>query len=175
MSTTLCCKHLRGVERTVNNIYRHSFDLDPGLDFRSPIPVDLHRYWLKQRGERAMPRRADIDPLDPELRPHLGFLVLTDVVGAARFRFRLIGSTLTEFVGRDSTGKYLDEVYSPADYEYMIVAYRWVVANRAPLRITGDLRHADREWIDMESIDLPLSSDGRTVDMIMTRSVLSKL
>lgn len=158
----------------MNDLFHRPFDLDPGLGFQSPLLADLHRYWLKKRGERAMPRRADIDPLDPELRPHLGFLVLTDVVKPARFRFRLVGSALTEIVGRDSTGKYLDEVYSPANYENMIVAYRWVVANRAPLRVTGDLHHADREWIDMESIDLPLSSDGRSVDIIMTRSVLSE-
>ncbi len=163
------------LEAVMSDMYRRPFDLDPGLGLRSPLLIDLLRYWREKCGGRAMPRRADIDPLDLGLRPHLGFLVLTDVVESARFRFRLIGSTLTAIVGRDSTGKYLDEVYSPADYAYMIVAYRWVVAHRAPLRITGDLRHANRSWIDMESLDMPLSSDGSTVDMIMTRSVLSGL
>ena len=56
----------------------------------------------------------------------------------------------------------------------MIVAYRWLVQNRAPLRITGDLRHANRDWLDMESLDLPLSSDGEAVDVILTRSVLTR-
>jgi hypothetical protein len=54
----------------------------------------------------------------------------------------------------------------------MVAAYRWVVAHRAPLRITGNLHHENRSWVDMESIDLPLSSEGCAVDMIMTRSVL---
>lgn len=166
--TLACC------EVIMNHIYRQPFNLDPGLIFQSPLLVDLHRYWRQKRPDRAMPRRADIDPLDPGLRPHLGFVVLTDVVEPARFRFRLIGSALTTTVGRDSTGKYLDDVYSPEDYEYMIGAYRWVVAHRAPLRVTGNLRHENRSWIDMESLDLPLSSDGRIVDMIMTRSVLSR-
>ena len=157
----------------MNEMYRRPFELDPDLGFRSPLLSDLLRYWREKRGDRTMPRRVDIDPLDSGLRPHLGFLVLTDVIEAARFRFRLIGSTLTAIVGRDSTGKYLDAVYSPVDYEHMIVAYRWVVTHRVPLRITGDLRHANRSWIDMESLDMPLSSDGRTVDMILTRSVLS--
>jgi hypothetical protein len=157
----------------MNDTYQRPFDLDPGLCFQSPLLDDLHRYWLKKRGERAMPQRADIDPVDPEIRPHLGFIVLTDVVQPGRFRYRLVGSMLTRLVGRDATGRYLDELYSPADYEYMIVAYRWVVEHRAPLRIAGNLRHANRSWIDMESIDLPLSSDGQTVNMIMTRSVLS--
>jgi hypothetical protein len=158
----------------VNDMYQRPFELDSGLSFENPLLMELHRYWLSRRGERTMPRRSDIDPLHPELRPHLGYIVLTDVVEPARFRFRLIGSTITEIVGRDSTGKYLDEVYSPIDYEHMIVAFRWVVSNRLPLRITGNLRHADRAWIDMESIDLPLSSNGHTVDMILTRSVLSR-
>jgi hypothetical protein len=159
----------------MNQIYQRPFDLDPGLGFQSSLLTDLHQYWLEKRGDRAMPRRADIDPLHPALRRHLGFVVLTDVLEPVRFRFRLIGSTLTSIVGRDSTGRYLDEVYSPADYEYMIVAYRWVVVHRAPLRISGNLRHENRSWIDMESIDMPLSSDGVVVDMIMTRSVLGKV
>jgi hypothetical protein len=75
-----------------------------------------------RRAQRAA--RAGIDPLDPQLRPHLGLGVLTDAAGRARFRFRLIGSSPTEIVGSDSTGKYLDEVYSPAGYEYMIVGRR---------------------------------------------------
>lgn len=160
--------------------YQRPFELDPQLNFTSPLLVDLHRYWRDRCGDRAMPGRADIDPLDPALRPHLGFLVLTDVLadgagGPERFRFRLIGSTMTRIVGRNSTGKFLDELYSPADYAAMIVAYRSVVASRAPLRIIGTLRHANRSWIEMESLDLPLSRDGASVDMILTRSVLANL
>jgi hypothetical protein len=162
-------------EAIMSDMYSRPFGLDPSLGFDSPLLVDLLGYWRGKCGDRAMPRRADIDPLDPALRPHLGFLVMTDVTAEGRFRFRLVGSALTAIVGRDSTGKYLDEVYSPADYEHMIVAFRWVVAHRAPLRITGNLRHANRAWIEMESADLPLSSDGRAVDVILTRSVLAKV
>jgi hypothetical protein len=57
----------------------------------------------------------------------------------------------------------------------MIAAYHWVVRNCGPLRSVGNLCHAHREWIDMESIDLPLSSDGRKVDMIMTRRVMNRV
>ncbi|HYM30309.1 MAG TPA: PAS domain-containing protein [Candidatus Cybelea sp.] len=157
------------------DMYARPLVLDASLTFTSPPLVDLLAYWNEKRLERTMPSRADIDPTDPAMRPHLGFIVLIDVIGRPpRFRFRLIGSKITEEVGRDSTGRWLDELYSPADYENMIVAYRWVVQNRAPMRITGNLRHANRAWLDMESLDLPLSSDGDTVDMILTRSVLSR-
>jgi hypothetical protein len=156
------------------NMYSRPLQLDSSLSFQSPLLADLLSHWNAKRGTRAMPARADIDPTDPALRSHLGFILLADVVGEPpRFRFRLIGSKITELVGRDSTGKWFDELYSPADYESVTAAYRWVVQNRAPLRITGNLRHANREWLDMESLDLPLSSDGENVDVILTRSVLT--
>lgn len=158
----------------MTDMYSRPFELDAALRFKSPLLAGLLAYWQEKRGGRLMPSRADIDPADVALRGHVGFIVLTDVVGRPpRFRYRLIGSRITAEVGRDSTGKWLDELYAPDDYEYMIVAYRWVVENRAPIRITGDLRHADRDWLDMESLDLPLSSDAETVDVILTRSVLT--
>jgi hypothetical protein len=96
----------RATELPVSDVYRHPFSLDPELRFESPLLADLHGYWLDERGNRAMPWRTDIDPLDPELRLHLRFAALTDVVDLNRFRFSLIESPLTEIVGRDSTGKH---------------------------------------------------------------------
>lgn len=147
--------------------------IDPTLKFEAQALRHLWQYWNRKRGERAMPGRPDIEPL--ELKPHLGRLVLADVVRGGpetRFRYRLIGTAVTDLVGRDATGKFLDDLYG-VNYEFMIVAYRWVAANRRPLRVTGDLRHAQREWVHIESLDLPLSRDGETVDMILTRSVYS--
>jgi hypothetical protein len=132
--------------------------------------MDLLNYWQTKRGDRSMPARAAIDPL--EMRAHIGHLILVDVIGSPpRFRYRLIGSEVTRRVGRDSTGKYLDALYSPAVYEAMIVSYEWIVANRRPMRCTGNLQHANREWIGFESIDLPLSDDDHEVNMLITRGV----
>lgn len=159
----------------MTGMYSRPFELDASLGFVSPLLVGLLAYWNDKRGTRPMPSRTDIDPTDAALRQHIGFIVLADVIGRPpRFRYRLIGSKITEAVGRDATGRWLDELYAPGDYENMIVAYRWVVQHRAPLRITGDLKHANRQWLDMESLDLPLSSDGEAVDVILTRSVLTR-
>ncbi len=83
----------------------YSSVFDPDLS-DNPRFVELKAYWDRKRGGRAMPMRADIDPLD--LRGHLGSLVLIDVLpGLADFRMRLIGSKIVEAYGRDSTGKLL--------------------------------------------------------------------
>jgi hypothetical protein len=157
----------------MGDIYKRPFDLGATLSFDSPLLASLLAYWREKCAGRAMPARADIDPTDRALRPHLGYIVLTDVLRPpVRFRFRLIGSELTRLVGRDSTGRYMDELYAPEDYTNATEAYSWVVRHRAPLRILGDLRHANRDWLKMESLDLPISNDQAEVDMILTRSVI---
>jgi len=89
--------------------------LNPDLS-DSPRFLDLKAYWDRKRGSRAMPVRADIDPLD--LRTHLGSLVLIDVLpGMTDFGMRLIGSTIVEALGRDSTGKLLSPLM-PADVNW---------------------------------------------------------
>ncbi|HYM30375.1 MAG TPA: PAS domain-containing protein [Candidatus Cybelea sp.] len=146
------------------------FVTDPGLALREPALQSLLALWNAKRGAKAMPARADFDVAD--LRPHLGHLVLVDVLRPEmRFRYRLIGVEVTRRVGRDSTGKYLDELYAPEQYDRVIVAYRWVTQQCRPIRVEATLRHAHREWMRIESLDLPLSRDGESVDMIMSRPV----
>ena len=153
-----------------SNLSKPHFTLDPSLDVQHPLLAHLLDYWRRKCGDRAMPSRADIDPLD--LREHMGWMILTDVVTPPlRLRFRLIGAEVTRLVGRDSTGKYWDEIYAPEIYDATTAAMRWVVEHGRPLRVLGTLKHAHRAWIDMESLDLPLSSDGETVTMVLTRSI----
>jgi len=120
-----------------------------------------------------MPARADIDPL--EMREQLGWLILTEVFSPPlRFRYRLVGSAVTAELGRDSTGKYLDEIYPASIYKDVVSSFSWVVSNRRPLRVVGDLWSTKRHWLYFESLDLPLSQNGVDVNMILTRAVIQK-
>lgn len=142
--------------------------VDPDLNIEAPALREILALWQCKCGDRAMPARSDFGP--EELRAHMGWIVLVDVEPAPlRFRYRLIGTELTQWVGRDSTGRYLDELYDPEVYDTAISAYRRVVAQKCPLRVHGRMRHAEKGHIAFESLDLPLSDDGETVSMIMTR------
>jgi hypothetical protein len=159
--------------RRPSNLRHNDFTLDPTLAFGSPLLAELLAYWRGKCGDRAMPPRAAIDP--SELLDHIGWIILTDVLESPpRFRYRLIGTEITRLVGRDMTGRFLDEVYVPAIHEIAVSGFRWIIEHRRPLRITGTLDHAQNKQIMMESIDLPLSSDGETVTMILTRTLYSR-
>jgi hypothetical protein len=50
----------------------------------------MYDYWLARRGGRAMPARADLEPV--EIKKLLPMLVLVDVMAdARRFVYRLVG------------------------------------------------------------------------------------
>jgi hypothetical protein len=151
--------------------------LPEGLSYRidpDDLATELREvkdYWDAKRGARAMPRRADIDP--HELRRHLPFLWLVDVLpGAQDFRFRLIGTGITEQLGRDSTGKTLREVYTPtgpAVLKWALAICTNAVRLQRPVVGYGTLRPLDKEFVAFQSLHLPLSEDGERVGMLFGR------
>ena len=119
-----------------------------------------------------MPSRADIDPF--ELRDHLGYLFLLDVVGQpARFRYRLIGTHITATVGRDSTGRFVDEAYPNRDGLDLTEFYRYLTDAKCPARNHGTVRWVDKEHKRYEAVTLPLSEDGERVNMFLGEMAFS--
>jgi hypothetical protein len=141
-------------------------NLDPDLDCSDPTLLAVHRYWDEKRGRRHMPSRNDIDPLD--LGRHLGSIILIDVEHAPfRLRYRLIGTTATETMQRDSTGKYYDEIYSPELLEKIYASFHWMITHKAPLRTHGEAFYPDRNFYDYEALNLPLLNDDEVINMVL--------
>lgn len=137
---------------------------EPPLGISHPRLRQLYDYWLRKRGGRKMPARADLDAA--EMSYVLGDLMLVDVIGAAppRFRIRLHGSNLALRAGHELTGKMLDEL--PPSQFRTIVRERWteVAATGQARRCRRDGMLDDRPY-RYESIILPLSQDGERVNM----------
>ncbi|MGO8915110.1 MAG: PAS domain-containing protein, partial [Stellaceae bacterium] len=70
-----------------------AFTVDPS-NVAQPILRPVLEYWERKRGARPMPARHDIEPL--ELKPYLRHLFLIEVMPGADFRYRLLGSEITE-------------------------------------------------------------------------------
>lgn len=146
-------------------------DTDPGLCFRNSKPLELLRYWEDKRGTRPMPARTDIDPL--ELITHMGSLILIEVQHAPlRLRYRLIGTNITTVMERDATGKYYDELYSDELLPQIYDRFHWILAHKAPLRTHGRAYYPNKNFYEYETLNLPLSDDGETVNMVLGELVL---
>lgn len=140
--------------------------MDPDLHFQNPKLHGLVRYWEEKRGTRPMPSRADIDPL--ELGEHMGNLILIDVEHEpVRLRYRLVGTNITAAMARDSTGKYYDEIYAEENLKHIYASFHWIFEHKAPLRTHGQAYYPDKNFYDYEALNLPLSDDGETVNMVL--------
>lgn len=142
-----------------------------------PILNGLLAFWEQARGERAMPAKADIDPLRLGARL-LPYLLLVDrIVETGRFRYRLCGSANAEAAGIDLTGRHVDELNPNPDYiAYMTGLYMksleaarpvWSESRYLPLR--SDTMRATRRLI------CPLADDGRPIDRFISAQTFQQL
>lgn len=132
----------------------------------SPAVKAMYAYWKsKCQGDR-LPRRADIDPLDfPRLLP---YITLVEVVAdERRYVYRLVGTKEVEVRGRDPTGKsVLDGFFGPS-LDDALSCYDTVVATSRPFYDDAPYVTPDRRYSDDETLFLPFSEDGETVNRIM--------
>jgi hypothetical protein len=173
----LCWRRIRGFDRRVatprgeamayNDFTQFFYTVDPATLSCEPHR-ELMRYWDTKRGNRRFPRRADIDPL--ELRSHLGHLFLIDVLpGGEDYRFRLLGSAMTQRYGRDSTGKTISEAYAAAPEigAWILKIFAAVVVDKAPVVSEGRLSVVGKSFVIARALQLPLSDDDHAVTMIL--------
>ena len=134
-----------------------------------PDILKILAYWEGKRGDRAMPRRGDIDPAELiELLPNI---MLVDVVDDERqFVYRLVGTGEVQVRGKDPTGKSVKEGYFAASPEAAVANYQKVCDTKAPYYEEDEFQVVDR-YIGEANLFLPLSDDGRTVNKILVFSI----
>lgn len=129
---------------------------------------DLQAYWQSKKGTGKAPARSAISP--DEIVKQLSSIALLDVVGdPPRFRFRLFGTGLVAAYGQDLTGKFADELDIGGDVLPEMLASVTKVVRECCVHV-GRSRYnkkGDRRRIEYERIFLPLSEDGKTVNMVL--------
>lgn len=141
---------------------------------RCPETVaSLFRYWDTKRGDRAMPRRADIDPLD--FHGHLPGVLLIDVEGVDShgvgiYRYRVVGTAEVTLRGHDPTGLLVPEGFIGPSLEDVLACYELVRRRRTFLYDPLGYWTPEGRWVDEHTLFLPLSKDGETVTQILVYS-----
>ena len=136
------------------------------LEFCHPRVLALYHYWNSKRGNRLMPRRADIDPLD--FPSYLPGVVMVDVgYEPLTLTYRLVGTREAGARGRDPTGESVFESWDGRSQEDVIENYQQVIARKSPLYDADRTQDPQREWLEAGTVFLPLSDDGETVNKIL--------
>jgi hypothetical protein len=136
----------------------------------------LYRYWHGKLQGRDMPLRADIDPTEipGAIWPHTMILEVVRQDGALRFRYRRVGEVFWRALGREPTGKFVDEVLpDTAGYrDYVVGIYREMVERRRPMYTENCFTlHGQSVPMWHKRVSLPLSGDGGSVGTILAGHV----
>jgi hypothetical protein len=132
-----------------------------------PILGPVLAYWTAKRGDRSMPRKCDIDPLEipPKILPNLQLIDVID--GGARFRYLLVGTALVDAFGRDFSGQYPDDMFSDDRLNSTQGIYRAVCNSKTPL-FSRNKYHTPKN-IDLFALRIyaPLPNDDSHVHHIL--------
>lgn len=124
-------------------------------------------YWQSRRGDRAMPRRSDLELVDlPRL---LTDITIVDVVdGGADFLMRYVGRRLSGLqVVKAGTSCLL--IPPEQGRDFILKRYNIALTEKRPvyqLYVYKDATKGDRRVV--ETISCPLSEDGVIVDKLFT-------
>jgi hypothetical protein len=101
-------------------------------DVSSTKVQELHQWWHAKRGPRAMPDRADVDPI--ELKTLLPYLLISECLhDPFNVRYRLVGTVVANITGFDITGRDLASLLPPDPTEDWMGHYARVFETRLPV------------------------------------------
>jgi hypothetical protein len=145
-----------------------------------PRLATLHAYWSAKRAQNTLPSRSDIDPGD--LRALLSHILLIDVIEGGRdFRYRLVGTEIERHIGRPVTGRLVGETLSGGYLAYIRGLHLRVIAEAKPVYSENNFTEGSTGFALIADFKrafrlmLPLSRDGRTVDMLLCGQVFAPI
>lgn len=129
-------------------------------------------YWSAKRGTRSFPARRDIDPVElpPRLLPNIAIVTVGRCENTdAGFLYRLVGTNVVRYFGSDVTGRLFKDIFSaPDELQAERSHYSHVLETGEVHFVSAQLKIPGREFLSSTRMLLPLSSDGQTIDTILS-------
>lgn len=142
----------------------------PDMDWDDRI-VELAHYWRSLAPVPQVPSRTQFNPADlVHLLPHLW---LCDIeLSPFRLAFRLVGTELTRFIGREVTGEDVKDVFAGFASSGLEADAHRIVNEGRPLVYAGPpVLNIEKSFMTLQRITLPFASDGRRVDKLLGLSL----
>jgi hypothetical protein len=139
---------------------------DPTLAFSDAYYAQFLTVWQNKAGTRKMPSRSQMTARD--LKDYLRHVTLVqrEEENPSRYRWRLIGTSVTEIIGHHTGQLFEDSV----PFEHLP---RWtetcdmILESEQPWRFLGRVHIRGREYLKAEQLYLPLSDDNGIPSFVM--------
>ena len=136
--------------------------------------AEIFRHWEESRGERSMPRRADLGL--ENLVIYLPGITLVDIEGTddqgvGIFRYSFVGAAEVSLRGKDPSGTLVTESYWGPSLEDVIGCYEFVRRQKSFLYDATPYLTPIGKFSCEATLFLPLSEDGVTVSQVLVYSI----
>ena len=139
-------------------------------DFSCDRVAGVFDYWSGiDKSSSGLPLREACEPLVdiPRLVTIIMLIQVPDPDDLETMFYRVLGSELSDWTG-GKTGDTVKRVYLGTDWWTVESQHRYVIENRKPQLVRRQLGHIrERGFRAYERVLMPLSRDGRFVDMIL--------
>jgi len=127
-------------------------------------------YWRSKRRGSLVPLESSFVP--QEVRGHLPWVTSADALpGNTDFRYRVVGTRVSDYFFGSGKGKTIREAYAGADKAFVdgvLSLYRHTCEAGVPVRVTGPAsRYLNIFFPSYESLYLPYSTDGTHADHVV--------
>ena len=120
-------------------------------------------HYLAARGDKRMPSRQDIDPV--QLGPVLPIIWVSVYEPQSNtFRYRLAGENVNEIFGLSVAGHLLSDFLDADRFKVTNETFLRILSEQAALLARGPIYRCTDRIAMGERLALPLSSDGETAD-----------
>lgn len=139
-----------------------------------PRILEFASYWDGLRPDGEIPGRQHFDPVDvPSFLANIWLLEFHRE--SRRFRFRLVGTRVVDFLGVDPTGRWLDDAYPSFAGSEIEKDFLNCVKMGVPYWRKGPpFMEANKDYAQVERVALPLAADGKNADMILCLSLYER-
>jgi hypothetical protein len=139
---------------------------DPTLSFSEPSCRQMLNIWRAKTGERNMPKRSELTPRD--LKDLLKNIILAqrEQANPSRYRFRLIGTGLTDIIG-EHTGQAFEDSIPPEHLPRWIEVCDMILESEQPWRFLGRVHIRGREYLNAENLYVPLAGEDGIPSYVM--------
>jgi hypothetical protein len=149
------------------------FETAPDLPFSRRLAqagmAALCDYWTGLGGGTRVPEFRAFDPLDvPRMLADLQIL-RRDADG--RYRIGLTGTNVAELMGRDNSGKYLDELVSAERYAARVAIFDTALRTGLPVAFRAFLAAPGREHRLYKRLLLPFVDQGPAPDLVLSMAL----
>lgn len=139
----------------------------------TPVTQAFYDYWDTKRAGRKMPARRDLDPI--EMKAWLPGIQLIDVhENPRRLIYRLVGEVEVSMRGFNHAGREVAEAFFAVSQDEAMRNYNLAIDQTTMVYDWARYKTASGFQISQETIFLPLSDDGRSVNMVITFTVVDR-